>query len=175
MRDMYEWLKRAVVFTLVALALAVASDAAFAGEVTTGFTVKGFESTSGEHYEFTWYTEDRDWRWGVSYTTDQRIEDVRVCDTLGSLGPICQYRDLYIEDYPSAYVQRVFDMNKLYVGIGVAVHPERDPLLSAEASFRTSVGFAFDQHWSVELTHMSNAGLASPNWGQDVLLIRYAW
>lgn len=176
MRDMYEWLKRAVVFTLVVLAVAVASDAAFGDEFTSGATVRGSGFTGGEHYEYTWYTDDEDWRFGVAYTTSQVLDNATtVCGSLGSEGEICYPRDLKVEAYPSAYIQRLWRKRKVYAAFGLAMHEERRPLLSTTATFRTSLGYQFDRRWSLEWTHMSNGTLRKPNWGQDIIIVRYRW
>lgn len=159
----------AVIIVVMCVSLADAQ------EVTSGATIRSGGFTGGEHYEYTWYTDDEDWRFGLSYTTRQTLENkALVCGTFID-GPICYRRDLDVEAYPSAYVQRIFRKRKVYAALGVAMHEVREPLLSMTGSFRITAGYQFDRQWSLEWTHMSNARLRKPNYGQDLLLVRYRW
>ena len=167
-------LMRAGFAILVGCAALALSYSVSAQEITTGATVRS-DNMTGSHWELTWYDEEKDWRWGATYTGKQELGLHKTCGSLGSLGPICYQRDLNVASYFGAYVQRMWRYKSLYAGLGVAVHEIREPLLSLPASFRTSVGYQFDRQWSIEWTHMSNARIKKPNWGQDLILIRYAW
>ena len=149
-----------------------------AGELTGGTTVRGDGFTGGAHIEYTWYTESRVWRWGFTYTRQQTLsESTTECSSLGAAGEVCFRRDLEIDPYPSVYVQRSLPLpgRRLYAYLGLAVHPVREPLLSLPASFRTSIGWRFTDTIALEWAHNSNAHLKTPNWGQDVLLLRYSF
>lgn len=151
------------------------------GEVTSGVTVRLNEGLNdGYNYELTWYSTDDNWRWGVGYITSQYAgtETYLACGKLGSYGSVCndRTRPHKVEGYPYGYLQRVFrSRSGVYAALGAAMHPVRKPLLSTTATFRTSLGYQFNSTWSVEWSHMSNGSLRSPNWGQDVLLVRYSW
>lgn len=161
------------------LALAVAligvtlSLPAQSAEVTSGMTVRDSGFTGGEHWEFTWYTPDRDWRAGLTWTNTQSFGTENYLDC----GYLCVWktRPITVDSYATAYIQRMIRWRSIYAGVGIDVHEKREPLLGAIGSFRLSAGWRVDKHWSLEYTHMSNAGLARPNWGQDLILIRYEW
>ncbi len=161
--------------TLLVVAITASEAVRAETEVTTGFTFTGTEYTGGEHYEFTWYTDDRDWRFGLAYTSAQTIEDGWiVCGSLGSEGDICYRRDRELKAYPSAYIQRVWRSGRWYAALGVTMHEAREPLTSTTATFRPTFGYRIDR-WSIEWTHLSNGSLRQPNRGQDLILIRYRW
>jgi hypothetical protein len=59
-------------------------------------------------------------------------------------------------------------------GTGSVIHCHGDPWVPLPVEVSLAAGVAGD-HWSLNLTHVSNAYLASYNWGQNFIELRYHW
>lgn len=71
-------------------------------------------------------------------------------------------------------VQRVATYKKLEVGIGPAYFQNTNRALGKNLTWSLSVGIK-GEHWALRIRHFSNAGSGSPNLGQDMLLLGYAF
>ncbi|MEZ5565296.1 MAG: acyloxyacyl hydrolase [Gammaproteobacteria bacterium] len=57
-------------------------------------------------------------------------------------------------------------------GIGAVANSDTNPYVSSPLTFSLSLGLRLGRQWSVEWRHFSNAGLAPPNLGQAMQLLR---
>jgi len=69
--------------------------------------------------------------------------------------------------------QRHIDLGKFDLGLGVAYFNRTNRALGSHFTAALSLQFNATDRWNIKLRHYSNAGSASPNMGQDMLLIGY--
>jgi len=70
--------------------------------------------------------------------------------------------------------QRIVDHKNWELGIGAAYFQNTNRALGKNLTWSLSLGYG-KEHWSVRVRHWSNAGSGSPNLGQDVVTIGYAF
>ena len=85
----------------------------------------------------------------------------------------CRYPDDLKENI-FFHGQRIVEYKKWELGIGAAYFQNTNRALGKNLTWSLSVGFG-GEHWSVRIRHFSNAGSGSPNLGQDLLTIGYAF
>jgi len=71
--------------------------------------------------------------------------------------------------------QRLVTYKKVTLGVGVANWQHTSRILGDEFTFSLSVSYRLNDSWGLRYRHFSNAGTASPNAGQDILLIGYSF
>jgi len=69
--------------------------------------------------------------------------------------------------------QRLVTYKKVTLGIGVARWQHTNRMLGDEFTFALSLSYALNSSWDIRYRHFSNGGTASPNSGQDILLIGF--
>ena len=72
------------------------------------------------------------------------------------------------------HVQRVFEYKRWELGIGPAYFQNTNRALGKNLTWSLSLGYG-GEHWSIRMRHFSNAGSGTPNLGQDMLVIGYAF
>ena len=69
--------------------------------------------------------------------------------------------------------QRLVTYKRVTLGVGVAHWQHTSRILGDEFTFALSLSYRLGDSWDLRYRHFSNAGTASPNAGQDLLLIGY--
>jgi len=69
--------------------------------------------------------------------------------------------------------QRLVTYKKVTLGLGVAHWQHTSRIFGDEFTFALSLSYALNSSWDIRYRHFSNGGTASPNAGQDILLIGY--
>lgn len=69
--------------------------------------------------------------------------------------------------------QRLVTYKKVTLGLGVAHWQHTSRILGDEFTFALSLSYNINRNWDIRYRHFSNGGTASPNAGQDILLIGY--
>ncbi len=123
------------------------------------------------------------WETALGYVTKQRV-DIRteqdVC-TATATGPDCFTRkgtaERRVDGYGYLSVQRRFAFRpeerlQPIIGLGIVANSDTNPYVSSTVAFSLSAGLRIGERWTLEWRHFSNAGLAQPNLGQDILLLR---
>ena len=70
-------------------------------------------------------------------------------------------------------LQRVIDYERAELGIGMAYFTNTNRALGKNMTWSLSLGWRFNDHWTMRVRHYSNAGSGSPNLGQDMLTLGY--
>ncbi len=162
----------------VLLALLTVFDAAAAA---TWQLAAGTTDSHGNALEIARST--RRWEAAFGYVTEQR-DNIRteqdVC-TATSTGPDCitlkGTAERSVDGYGYLSVQRRFAFRPYerlqpILGLGVVAYSDTNPYVSSTVAFSLSAGLQIGKRWTLEWRHFSNAGLAQPNLGQDILLLR---
>ncbi len=69
--------------------------------------------------------------------------------------------------------QRLVTYKRITLGIGPAYWQHTNRAIGSELLFALSLGVNVGKNWDIMYRHFSNGGTASPNSGQDLLLIGY--
>ncbi len=69
--------------------------------------------------------------------------------------------------------QRLITFKRVTLGLGVANWQHTSRILGDEFTFALSLSYALNSSWDIRYRHFSNGGTATPNSGQDLLLIGY--
>jgi len=123
------------------------------------------------------------WEVALGYVSVQRVAirtEQDVCYARAT-GPECiilkdtDERD--VNDYGYLSVQRRFAFRQdaqlqPILGLGVMASSDTNPYVSSNFAFSLSAGLRLGSRWTLEWRHFSNAGLAKPNLGQDIMLLR---
>jgi hypothetical protein len=81
-------------------------------------------------------------------------------------------------DQPAKWVlmQRVSKkFGPVEIAFGGSYATKVDDFNGSRLNFSESLRYRFDEHWSFEIMHISNAGFKKPNLGRDILLASYKW
>lgn len=123
------------------------------------------------------------WETALGYVSEQEV-DVRTLQdtcTAGAAGPECttlaSTAERPVASYGYLSVQRRFRFRQgetlqPVLGIGVVANSDTNAYVSSAVTFSLSAGLRLGSRWTLEWRHFSNAGLAQPNLGQDILLVR---
>jgi len=123
------------------------------------------------------------WEAALGFVTEQQV-DVRTEQDLciaTATGPDCVTlkgtAERGVDNYGYLSVQRRFAFRPYaqlqpILGLGVVANSETNPYVSSSVAFSVSTGLRLGPRWTLEWRHFSNAGLARPNLGQDILLLR---
>lgn len=152
-----------VLLFLVAVVFGFAREAR-ADEVTVEigptFLSGEFSEGVGTAMYQTW--DDR-WRFGMGYISQQYVEPRREPRT-------------YVR--PNLYLQgqRLVPVSERFkLGIGVAYMNAETRWNGSKFVASLSIEFDINERWDVKFRHWSNAGSASPNMGQDMLVVGYSF
>jgi hypothetical protein len=108
-------------------------------------------------------TWDNKWRLGMGVTTEQSVVPRKE-----ALTEVRQ--NLWIHG------QRVVSITeKLDLGLGMAYFNAKTRWNGSNVVASLSIEYNFTDRWSASFRHYSNAGSASPNMGQDLLVIGYTF
>ena len=125
----------------------------------------------------------RRWETAFGYVSSQQVDVTVAQDTCaaGPTGPACTTNTWSerrpVDGYGYLSLQRRFEFRRHGVlqplaGAGFVVNSDTNPYVSSAVTFSLSAGLRLGPRWTLEWRHFSNAGLAQPNLGQDLLLIR---
>jgi len=78
-----------------------------------------------------------------------------------------------IKSYMLVHAQRLVTYKKVTLGLGIANWQHTNRMLGDEFTFSLSLSYRLGEHLDVRYRHFSNGGTATPNSGQDILLIGY--
>lgn len=153
-------------FILIALLLA---GTASAQEIGAGVTFNDGASGS-EVYELS-FTDNR-WRYSLGHVTTGSYDDLRTLKV--GMGPFQDpTKPIEVDAWSYISATYIYPIKDAYVGIGIAVHEKRLPVIGEHFSFTPTLGYRFGQQWSTEISHKSNANLGRFNYGHNALIIRY--
>ncbi len=123
------------------------------------------------------------WETALGYVSEQEVEVRTLQDlcTAGAGGPECVTlagtATRPVASYGYLSVQRKWHFRQgatlqPTLGVGVVANSDTNPYVSSALTFSLSAGLRVSERWTLEWRHFSNAGLAQPNLGQDILLFR---
>ncbi|MDH4023371.1 MAG: acyloxyacyl hydrolase [Gammaproteobacteria bacterium] len=123
------------------------------------------------------------WEAALGFVSAQQV-DIRTEQDLciaTATGPDCVTlkgtNERGVDNYGYVSVQRRFALRPYaqlqpVFGLGVVANSDTNPYVSSAVAFSVSTGLRLGPRWTLEWRHFSNAGLAQPNLGQDILLLR---
>jgi len=71
------------------------------------------------------------------------------------------------------FIQRIVTYKKFELGLGLSYWHNTTPAWNSHTPFALSIGWNFNDHWSIKERHFSTAGSSSNNGGLDMLTIGY--
>jgi hypothetical protein len=82
---------------------------------------------------------------------------------------------LELQPYYYASMQRILELRserliRPFVGLGVSLFSDTNPLVSSALGFSVSLGINFGERLTLQWRHFSNGGIDQPNLGQDILM-----
>ncbi len=143
---------------LLIVTLVFSCEDSEAAEIEVGPTLLSGEFAEGGALIFNSELNQR-WYLGGGYISHQQCH--------------CSY-PTGLEENIFFHIQRRARWRLVEVGLGPAYFQNTNRALGKNLTWSLSLGLA-GEHWSIRFRHFSNAGSGSPNLGQDMLTIGYAF
>ena len=71
------------------------------------------------------------------------------------------------------YLQRIVEYKKFELGLGISYWHNTSPSWDSHTPFALSMGWNFNDHWSLKERHFSTGGSSDKNGGLDMLTVGY--
>ncbi len=159
-----------------------AAPAALAADGTTWQLASGPTRAQGGAVELS--LTSGHWAAAIGYVGEQEVRvrtEQDLCYTVPAGLPDCVTTRTEarqpVNGYSYLSLERRFSIRPRFglrpeLGIGLAANSDRNPYVSSVFTFSLSAGIRLGERWALEWRHFSNAGLSSPNLGQDMVLLR---
>jgi hypothetical protein len=116
-----------------------------------------------------------DWLIGIGYIDEQWVTPDGERDWHAKYAPDRPAKPTFVDRNLFLHGQRLLKWRKLEVGMGAAFFQNTNRALGKNFTVSASVGYHFNENFSLVFRHFSNAGSGESNMGQDMLNIGYTF
>jgi len=163
--------KPAIYFILgfiLLVAFFLAKESRAETDIEWGATFAGGKYTHGSALFFSETWDDK-YLIGFGLVGDQH----RIFNTWGIVPGRAVPTKITVKSNMMVQAQRLVTYKKVTLGIGVAKWQHTSRIFGDTFTFALSLSYEINNSWDFRYRHFSNGGTASPNSGQDILLIGY--
>ena len=153
---------------IVLAALFLSCEAKAETRMDWGATFAGGKYTHGSALFFSEVWQDK-YLIGFGLVGDQH----RIFNTWGIVPGKAVPTRITVTSNMMIQAQRLVTYKKVTLGLGIAHWQHTSRIFGDEFTFALSLSYNINRNWDIRYRHFSNGGTASPNSGQDILLIGY--